>query len=104
MDRQSAMALEPNREHQLPIQLLCHAGTDDDGPERLETIWRLLLACPEIVSQGASHDGKTLTRQDGHPLRASARSSKEKCGGAYKKSQFTKHFYANMLLQLSGKA
>jgi len=48
-------SVETNGNGELPIHLLCEAGKDknkvesDDSTEYVETIWRMLLANPEVI-------------------------------------------------------
>jgi len=44
-----AMASERNGERKFPLELLCQFGTQNQHPEAVETIWRLLCAYPEIL-------------------------------------------------------
>ena len=52
LERRVSSVSERNADNKLPIHLLCECDAervDHDSPEYVETIWRLLLACPETV-------------------------------------------------------
>jgi len=49
LDKQAAVASARNSDQKLPIHLLCESGSDDDeSVAYVETIWRILLANPEL--------------------------------------------------------
>jgi len=48
LDKQAAFVSTCNSDQKLPIHLLCESGVDDESVAYVETIWRMLLANPEL--------------------------------------------------------
>ena len=48
LDKQAAAVSARNTDQKLPIHLLCESGGEDESVAYVETIWRMLLANPEL--------------------------------------------------------